>query len=154
MRPLTTRSRVLPVIGASALLSYGGCVVVDDPAPPVSIELANTTSYIIDANFFISMTATDEAGLFVQENIYTDFSTRASRTLGPNETATFELPCDRVQSMGVRAPLFAAQIGFGGGRSDDVIFLLRDADFTCGATIRFVFFTEAEAFRVRVEYPQ
>jgi hypothetical protein len=157
MKLLTTRRRTVLATAVAVVLGIAGCILRVEPdgtpatPAPLTIELVNETFYAIDANFFISETAADEEGLFIQQNIYTDYSTRVSRTFGPNETANFELPCERIQSMGVQEPVFSAQVGIGGGRSADVIFLLRDRDYSCGARLRFTYFTEGEQFRVSVQ---
>ena len=37
--------------------------------------------------------------------------------------------------------------------SDDQIFLLRGTDFQCEGTVRFIYYTDGDDFRVRVETP-
>ncbi|MBU0641302.1 MAG: hypothetical protein KKB50_20785 [Planctomycetes bacterium] len=143
------------VLGICALLRLGGCIAQITPAPPppdpVAIELVNQTGYVLDANFFISATATDATSLFVPGNKYTDYTTRPSRTMEPNGSASFELDCDLVAALGVLEPVFSNEIGIGGGRSTDQIFRLRDQEYDCGSRLRFTYYVEADVFHVRVE---
>jgi len=133
----------------------GGCIVLPEPEPqPVVIEFVNQTSLDVQPNFYASDTATDAAGLFVAANLDTSFIDRPFPELRPAENTSMTRACGVVRSLGVRQPVLFDAASLAVTTSEDQIFLLRDADFTCGATIRFVYFTEGEAFRVRVEYPQ
>lgn len=146
---LTTLAALSP--GCIIVREDGGDVV---PPPPTYVELINLTGLVIDANFFISASATDDVGLFIRENIYTAYSTRVIPTLGSHETAAFFLNCDATRSIGVRRPVFQNLFTLTGGESSDVIFLLRDRDFSCGDRLRFVYYADGEQFRVRLERPQ
>jgi hypothetical protein len=133
----------------------GGCIILPEPElEPVVIEFVNQTALDVRPNFYASDTATDAAGLFVAANLDTSFITRPFPELRPDETLSAIRECGVVGSLGVRQPVLFDAATLTVTTSDDQIFLLRDADFACGATIRFVFFTEGDAFRVRVEYPQ
>lgn len=141
---------------AAVLLGLGGCVAILEPPPPppppeTTVELVNESRYGVDPNFFVSSAATDEGGLFVSANRVTSFSTRAIPTLAADSRARLTFECDEIRSMGVRRPVFSDAINFTGGTSDDVIVLLRDDEFVCGDAIRFVYFVEDGAFRVRAE---
>ena len=133
----------------------GGCIVLPEPElEPVVIEFVNQTALDVRPNFYASDTATDAAGLFVAANLDTSFIDRPFPELRPNESLSTTRACGVVSSLGVRQPVLFDAASLTVTTSEDQIFLRRDAEFTCGATIRFVFFTEGDAFRVRVEYPQ
>ena len=70
------------------------------------------------------------------------------------ESASVSLACDEVTSFGVNRPESFDAINVTVTVSDDQIFLLRDTQYTCGTTVRFVYFTEGEALRARAEFPQ
>ena len=55
--------------------------------------------------------------------------------------------------MGVSRPIFVNTLTFTGGVSDDQLILLRESDYACGDTLRFVYFAENDVFRVRLERP-
>jgi len=133
---------------ASVVLS--GCI----PAPPpTTIELVNSTGLDVRPEFHTSGLATSADGLFTDGNLVTDFTDRPFPELRGSESVTLTLECDELQSLGVDGPvLFDALQGIV-TRSDDRIFLRRETDFECGVTLRFVYFAEGDAFRVRVEYP-
>lgn len=136
-------------------LALAGCIPQRSEPKPVDtlFELVNATGLVVDANFFASGSARDAAGLFVQSNIYTGYSSAPIPTLGANQTVNFTLPCNQTASIGVRRPVFTNPLIISGGESADEILLLSDIGFECGAKIRFVYFTEGDAFRVRVEFP-
>ena len=145
---------VLVIIAAGSMAV--GCVVVS-PAPPpppeTMIELVNETGLTVDANFFISSDASDAGGLLISGNLFTEYSDRPIPTLGARKTVRFALACDRIRSMGVSRPIFVNTLSFTGGVSDDQIILLRESDYACGDTLRFVYFAENDVFRVRLERP-
>ncbi|MCG3126825.1 MAG: hypothetical protein CHACPFDD_01680 [Phycisphaerae bacterium] len=152
-------SQRIAVLLTLLAVTLQGCIIVRDgdgdiPPAPSYIELINLTGLVIDANFFISGSATDEVGLFVRENIYTAYSTHVIPTLGAHETAAFFLECDATRSIGVRRPVFQNLFTLTGGESSDVIFLLRARDFSCGERLRFVYFAEGDQYHVRLERPQ
>lgn len=106
----------------------------------------------MDANFYVSAEASDEGGLFVGPNLYTDWTTRAIPTLRRGERVTFTLECDQIAAMGVLRPFFSNPVTFsGGGASDDKVFLRRELNFACGDTLRFVYFEQDGSFHVRFE---
>lgn len=137
----------------AAAVSSGGCIVTVEPDPtptptPVTIELVNETGFVIDANFFANASATDASGLFIAGNIFTGYSDKAIPTMGAGQTVSFELACDAVRSLGVRRPVFVNTLEFTGGESADEVFLLLDAHYQCGDTIRFIYFRDGETFHV------
>ena len=121
--------------------------------PEVIVELVNETGLTVDANFFISADASDEGGLFVSGNLFTEYSDRPIPTLGARMTVSFALACDRIRSMGVSRPVFVNTLTFTGGVSPDQIIFLRESDYACGDTLRFVYFAEDDVFHVRLERP-
>ena len=144
---------VLVIIAAG--LMAAGCVVVPPASPPpeTMIELVNETGLTVDANFFISSDASDAGGLLISGNLFTEYSDRPIPTLGARKTVRFALACDRIRSIGVSRPIFVNTLTFTGGVSDDQIILLRESDYACGDTLRFVYFAENDVFRVRLERP-
>ena len=143
------------VTGSLAAL-VTGCIVTPPPAPPppeTTVELINETGLTVDANFYISGDATDEGGLFVSGNLFTEYSHRPIPTLAPSDTVSFLLACDRIASMGVLRPVFMNTITFSGGESVDKMILLRESGFACGDRLRFVYFVEEDVFSVRLERP-
>lgn len=138
-------------VPALALGALSGCIV--PAAPPTTVELVNSTSLDVRPNLYASASATDAAGLFVGANLITNFTQRPFPELRPGESVSLDLECNRVQSLGVDAPVSfdAAQLVV--TTSQDRIFLQQGPDFQCGATVRFVYFTEGGSFRVRAEYP-
>ncbi|MFO0840213.1 MAG: hypothetical protein U1D55_17025 [Phycisphaerae bacterium] len=146
--------RFLSLLLAAAALAPAGCVVVSTPPPPpepIKIELYNPTSGDVRPNLFVSATALDETGLFVGGNQVTNFTTRPFPELRAGETATVTVDCDTAASIGVDKPVLFIASTLAVTNSADRIFLLRDTDVTCGRTVRFVYFTEDAAFRVRRE---
>jgi hypothetical protein len=145
------------VAAASPLLLAAGCIVVGPPPPPppppATIEFANTTSLDLTPNFYYSDTAADAEGLFVVANLNTSFIRREFAELRPGETASTTLACERTLSMGVSRPRLFNPAADEVIQSEDQIFLLRDRDFACGPTLRFVYFLEGGELRVRVEFP-
>lgn len=141
---------------AGLLLVAAGCIVVStppSPPPPTTIEFANTTALDLTPNFYYSDTATDAAGLFVVANLDTSFIRREFAELRPGETASTTLECERTLSLGVSRPRLFNPAADQVIQSGDQVFLLRDRDFACGPTLRFVYFLEGGALRVRVEFP-
>lgn len=141
------------VTGSLAVL-VTGCMVAPPPPPPeTTVELMNETGLTIDANFYISGDATDEGGLFISGNLFTEYADRPIPTLGPRDSVSFLLACDRIASMGVLRPVFMNTITFTGGESADMIILLRESGFACGDRLRFVYFVDEGVFSVRLERP-
>jgi hypothetical protein len=137
------------VLGGAAV-ALTGCLA---PPPPTTIELVNSTGLDVRPAFYTSGSATGADELFTDGNLVTDFTDRPFPELRGNESVTLTLECDEIRSVGVDGPvLFDALQGIV-TRSEDRVFLRRETDFECGATLRFVYFTEGDAFRVRVEYP-
>lgn len=130
-----------------------GCIVETLPPAPVTVVLANSTSLDVRPAFYASASATDAAGLFVGANLVTTFTDRAFPELRGKETVTLTYGCEEVRSLGVSRPRMFDAVTFDVTRSGDELFLQRDTNFECGATVRFVYFTEGDAFRVRVESP-
>ena len=149
---LLSVAAIAPVILVSTL---GGCVITGAPEPtppqPIRIVLFNSTKFDVRPNFHTSGSATDAAGLFVASKLRTDFTDRAFPELRPHETATLTLECDDVQSLGSDAPVFfdAAQVI--ATTSEDRVFLTKGTNLSCGDTLRFVYFSEAGVFHVRVD---
>ena len=146
-RPMTLLTTVL--VG-SGLLS--ACVITPAPLPsPITLELVNTTGLDVRPGAYISGSAADQNTLFVGPNLITVFTDRPFPELRPAETVTLTYECDGARSLGVKQPVMFDALTLETTRSDDQAFLLRGSDFDCGATVRFVYYTEGAAFRVRVE---
>ncbi len=86
-------------------------------------------------------------------DLFTEYSDRPIPTLGARMTVSFALACDRIRSMGVSRPVFVNTLTFTGGVSPDQIIFLRESDYACGDTLRFVYFAEDDVFHVRLERP-
>ena len=148
---MQTTARIMCALAPLAVL-VGGCVVEPPPpSAPVTVELVNSTTLDVRPNLYASALATDGAGLFVAGNLREDFTNRPFAELRGGETATLTLECDDIQSLGVDSPVLFNAVLVTVTTSTDRVFLQRGSDFDCGATVRFVFFTEGETFRVRVE---
>jgi hypothetical protein len=135
----------------AALAACAGCVV--EPPPPTAVELVNTTGLDVRPNLYASASASDAAGLFVGANLVTDFTDRPFPELRAGESVTLTRECEDIQSIGVEGPVLFDALQLIATPSADRIFLVRETDFQCGGTVRFVYFTEGDAFRVRVEFP-
>jgi hypothetical protein len=145
-------SRTALALGAMLTITASGCVVVPEPPPePVRVEFVNETGLDLTPNFYYSDTAADAAGLFVVAHLNTSFIEREFKELRPRETEFTVLECDQVRSLGVRRPRLFAAGTLEVVDSEDEIFLLRETDFECGATIRFIYYVENGVFRVRLE---
>jgi len=147
-----TPARTLATVAPLAAL-LGGCIVETTPPGPITVELVNETALDVRPGFYTSDTATDAAGLFVRANLRADFTDRAFPELRARETKTLTLECADVASIGVNAPVLFDAVQLIRTDSDDQIFLLRDTGFQCDATVRFVYYTDGDDFRVRVETP-
>ncbi len=149
------RGRLFACGLTAALLYLPGCVPVTPPPPPgpVTIELVNATGFDVRANLFTSATATRNTDLFVAGNLNTAWTDRAFPELRPLETRSLTLECGAAASLGVNAPTLFDAATLTVTPSADQIFLARDAGFSCDTTVRFVFFLDGTAFRVRVEFP-
>lgn len=141
MRPVSIASRAGLLALALLTLAPAGCIVntPDNTPKTVTVELINTTSFIVDANFFRSGAAPDATALFVAGNIYTGYSSSPIPTLGANQTVSFELSCDDAASIGVRRPVFTNPLNLTGGESADEIFQRRGVNFSCGQRIQFTY---------------
>jgi len=131
-----------------------GCIVQTEPPAPVVVEFVNQTSLDVQPNFYVSASATTMATLFVAANLDTSFINRPFPEMRAGETASVSLACDEVASFGVSRPESFDAISITVVVSDDQVFLARDQEYTCGTTVRFVYFTEGETLRVRAEFPQ
>lgn len=129
----------------------GGCP--QPPPEPVVVELSNITSLDVRPEFFASSSATDAGGLFIAGNRVTNFTDRAFPELRPGETRSLTIECDELSVMGVRGAVLFDSISLTTRTSADEIFLNRGGGFDCGETIRLVYFTEGDVFRVRVDRP-
>ena len=141
-------TNTLGALAAPLLVLLAGCVF--EP-PPTTIELVNTTALDVTPNLYVSESATDESGLFVAANRVTDFTDRAFPELRGSEQVALELECDAAVTLGVNAPVLFDAVQVIATASDDHLLLQRDVDFQCGETVRFIYFAEGDAFRVRVE---
>ncbi len=157
---LTAQLRGVVFRGGAALLLAlvlapgSGCVVVTpDPPAPVTIELVNPTAANVRPNLFTSSSAGDEAGLFVAANLNTSFTTRPVAELRAGESATITLDCAQLRTIGVDRPVLFNGATLSVTTSDDRLFLAKPGSFDCGSRVRFVFFTEGNVFRARVELP-
>jgi hypothetical protein len=144
------RTFALLSLATGVLAPLPACLV---PPPPTTITLVNETGLDVTPRLFVSGTATSADALFTDGNLVTDFTDRPFPELRRHETVTLTLECDEIQSLGVDAPILFDAARLIITQSGDRIFLLWDEDFECGATVQFVYFTEGDAFRVRVEYP-
>jgi hypothetical protein len=142
--------RTVGALAAPLLALLAGCV--SEP-PPTTIELVNTTALDVTPNLYVSESVTDEGGLFVGANLITDFTDRAFPELRGGEHVALTLECDAAVTLGVDAPVLFDAVQVIATTSDDHVLLQRDAGFQCGETVRFVYFTQGDAFRVRVELP-
>jgi hypothetical protein len=140
-----------PAVGLLGLAA--GCLVVNPPAPPTTVEFVNATPLDLTPNFYYSGTATDAESLFVAEHLDTSFIRREFAELRPGESASTTLECGRALSLGVSRPRLFNPAADQVIQSEDRIFLLRDRDFVCGARLRFVYHLEDGGLRVGVEFP-
>jgi hypothetical protein len=147
-----TAVRILTVAAPLAAL-LGGCIIETAPTGPITVELVNETSLDVQPRLYTSGSATDAAGLFVGANLRTDFTGRPFPELRADEAVSLTLECDDASSIGVRNPVMFDAVQLIVTNSDDQLFLLRDTDFQCGTTVRFVYYTDGDDFRVRVETP-
>jgi hypothetical protein len=144
----TTSRRIAGL--APLLMLSAGCVITP---PPTTVELVNTTSLDVRPHLYASDSADDAAGLFVGANVITDFTDRAIPELRAGETVTLTFDCDALRALGVDAPVLFDAVQLLVTRSNDRLLLRREVDFQCGDTVRFVYYREGEAFRVRAELP-
>lgn len=147
------RATVIIAGGVLAGLLSIGCVAELTPPEPVTIVLANQTGYDVRPALYVSDSAADRATLFTGANLVTTFTDRVFPELRPGEIITLTYECEQLGSLGVSRPRMFDAIELDVTRSDDEIFLLRETDFDCGSTVRFVYFTQAGGFHVRVEHP-
>lgn len=143
-------------LGSGLLLAWavGGCVRPGEPAlppPPVRVEFINETGLDLTPNFYYSDTAGDAAALFVVGYLNTSFIERAFPEIPPRASAFTVLECSAVRSLGVRRPRLFNPLTLEVTDSADEVFLLRDVTLECGATVRFAYFLDGPALRVRLE---
>lgn len=141
------------VVAAAVLAGLVGCVPLEPagPPPPVRIEFVNETALDLTPNFYYSDSAADAPSLFVVAHLNTSFIQRQFAEIPSRGTAHTVLACERVRSLGVSRPRVFNAAVLEVTDSTDEIFLLRNADYDCGATLRFVYYLEDEALRVRLE---
>jgi hypothetical protein len=130
------------------LVVMGGCLA---PPEPVTLVLVNETTLDVRPNLHTSADATTADELFQPANLNTTFTDRAFPELRPGETISLSFECADLQSVGVDRPVLFDAAALVVTPSEDTLFRVRETDFACGDTVRFVFFSEGEAFRVRVE---
>lgn len=143
-------------VAASVALLNASCVTLapsTSTPDPVEVELVNQALIDLRPNFFISSSATTAEALF-DGPAFTGFTDRAFPELRGQENITLTFDCDDLRALGTsRASLFdpvtLTRIG-----TEDVIFLLKDADFACGDRLQLVYFTQDGALRVRLERPE
>lgn len=140
------------IVAALGLAVSGGCLL-PPPPPPTTVELVNNTTLDVKPEFYTSSSAADAEGLFVAAKRRTDFTDRPFPELRGGETVTLTFECDEIQSLGVDAPVLFDAVTLTVTTSADRIFLQPGTDFECGATVRLVYFTQGDAFRVRAEFP-
>ncbi|MEP0845885.1 MAG: hypothetical protein HRF50_03580 [Phycisphaerae bacterium] len=138
-------SVVGPLLGL--VLAASGCIVAP---PPVRIELLNTTALDVRPNFYSSSEAATSGELFLAENLRTDWTSRVFPELRAGETASLELTCADAAAVGVSGSIMFDALRVSAVTSPDVLFLLRDAEFGCGQTVRFTFVNDAGALRVQL----
>lgn len=140
-----------PLFGAIVLALASGCIVETPPAIG-TVELVNATAGDVTPNLYVSAEADTSDALFsTSANLRTDFTDRPFPELRANETKSIEVSCDQLRTLGVSRPVL-----FDGGsvrvtNSEDVIFLISGGDFVCGKTVRFTYYREGDAFRVRYD---
>jgi hypothetical protein len=139
------------IAGLAGIALCAGCIPA--PAPqPVTVELINQTGLDVTPNLYVSGDAGDSAALFGDDaNRVTDFTDRPFPELRSGEIVSLEFPCKEAASIGVRNAVLFDAVTLTVTNSTDEIFLPRDGDYDCGATIRFYYFREGAAFRVRFE---
>lgn len=144
-------TRLIVLLAATAFLAIVGCLPQADP-PFVNIELINQTGLDVTPNLYVSDSAGDSASLFGDRvNRFTAFTDRPFPELRGNEIVTLPFPCNEAASIGVRNPILFDAVTLTVTDSTDEIFLARGGDYDCGATIRFYYFRDGTAFRVRFE---
>ena len=148
--------RQLPkfLLTAAVLIPVPGCI---PEAPPAitTIELVNSSSGDVTPNLFISASADTSDALFsTTANLRTDFTDRPFPELRPNETKSIEVSCDQLRTLGVSRPILFDAGSVSVTTSDEVIFLISDVDLECGKTVRFTYYREGDAFRVRYDVDQ
>lgn len=119
---------------------------------PLKIELINQTGLDVTPNLYSAADAPDAAGLFGDSgNRITNFNDRPFPELRGNEIASIELGCESAGVVGVSKPTLFDPATLTVTPSSDEIFLVRTTDYDCGRHLRFYFYREGSALRVRVE---
>jgi hypothetical protein len=138
---------------AAVVAGLVGCVPPEPagPPPPLRIEFVNGTALDLTPNFYYSDSAADAPSLFVVAHLNTSFIQRPFAEIPSRGTAHTVLACERVRSLGVSRPRVFNAAVLEVTDSGEEIFLLREADYDCGATLRFVYYLEGETLRVRLE---
>ena len=143
----------IALLPTAAVFVFSGCI---QPAPapgPVTVELINQTGLDVTPNLYASGFTGDPASLFGDAaNLVSDFTDRPFPELRGGEIVTLEISCDDAGMIGVRNPVLYDAITLTVTNSTDEIFLVPSGDFDCGGTVRFYYFREGSAFRVRFEY--
>ncbi|MBI5863953.1 MAG: hypothetical protein HZB38_05510 [Planctomycetes bacterium] len=149
MRPFVKHE--MAVLCAAIAFLTRGCVI--SPVPePIVVELINETSLDVTPNLFVSSAEVDSATLFGDTaNRILTFTDRPFPELRAGETATVEFTCEQIARVGVLQPVLFDGFTLTTTKSTDEIFLVREGDFDCGATIRFHFFQNETGFRVRFD---
>ncbi len=144
-------ARIVVVAAPLAALLLAGCIVETVPTGPITVTLVNETALDVRPDLYTSGSATDAAGLFVGANLRTDFTDRDFPELRGSESVTLTLDCVDASSIGVHTPVLFDAVQLNVTTSEDIEILLRDADFQCETTVRFVYYTQDDVFHVRVE---
>ena len=134
---------------APAALLLTACIAA--PPEPVRIELVNETGRDLTPNFHRSASATTPEALFVPANLDISLIDRVFPEIPPGQTASGSFECDRLSAIGVRAPRAFEPATLTVIDSADELFLRLGDGFDCGQRVRFVYFMEGGALRVRVE---
>lgn len=126
-----------------------GCTTTREP---LTIELINQTGLDVTPNLFAATDAADAAALFGDGgNRVSNFNDRPFPELRGNEIASIELGCESAGVVGVSKPTLFDPATLTVTPSTDEIFLVRTTDYDCGGHLRFYFYREGAALRVRVE---
>jgi hypothetical protein len=120
-------------------LAVWGCIPPEPPGP-VSVRLANSSGFIVDANLYVSRSAVGASQLFVPSIFYDAWKgSRIFPVLEPGEVVDFTIECDDAGSIGVDQPLFTSVVTGLASRSTDAIALKRPADFDCEQRVTFTY---------------
>lgn len=130
-------------------IPLAGCTAALEP---LKIELINQTGLDVTPNLYSAADAPDATGLFGDGgNRITNFNDRPFPELRGNEIASIELGCESAGVVGISKPTLFDPATLTVTPSADEIFLVRTTDYDCGGHLRFYFYREGSALRVRVE---